>query len=371
MSLCHGWGSSHPVRALLLLLALALGGAAVLHGPAALHATPRASTETMAHYTAGWNIVSVPTGTSIDDAVGPLLTASPALDGYLSEAHDETIGGRAAWAFFANDTDIALGPTAAVFTQVHLRADKFAMIGNPSSTQTLTIRGADLAYSYDPQKGYQPATQLDPGQGAFVLSHTGGWVSVGDPPSAAFAAQMQSIQDGFTNDAADPSTFGQIPALAEMLISNRQFDAVQTTIDDSRAAFSDGLAKEQAATQPQLTTLQLSSTVSVRESLAEAQDDVAAGTPDLADAALSAARTQAQASEDEAAMIARGNQPEATPTPTPSASYLATTYTPQSLARYGNLCTASVPALSLALAPSPQLLALVVATLNNQPPPSS
>jgi hypothetical protein len=352
----------------LLLTALACG--ASIGGNRAAHAAARA-TGTTVHYGSGWNIVSVPTGTTITGASGSLLSASPAVDGYLDEASNTAIGGRAYWAFFPTATDIPLGPTAATYTQLHLRADHFALIGNPSTTQTLPINGADAAFTYDPQLGYQQTTQLQPGQGAFVLSHAGGWVSVGTPPSQSVLGPLQSMQDELTNNAADPTTFGMIPALAASLLSNRQYDAVQGSMDDLRAAFADGLAVEKAATQPALTATQFNNLASMRSSLAEAQNDVSAGTPELADAAIQRAQTQAQSTEDEAAKIARTSDAKATSSSALLSRYFDATYTPQSLARYGDLCTATVPALALNLAPTPQFIDLVVATLNNQPPPSS
>ena len=361
--------AAHALFAVPLLIA-ALAGAGTLGGRQALLAATRAAGTTV-HYGSGWNIVSVPTGTHLPGASGSLLAASPAVDDYLSEGLDEAIGGRAYWAFFPTPTDVTLGPTAAGFTQMHLRPDHFALIGNPSTTQTLPINGADFAYSYDPQLGYQPVTQLEPGQGAFVLSHAGGWVSVGAPPSQAVVGQLQSLQDGLTKDAADPTTFGMIPTLSASLVAERQYDTVQTSMDDLRAAFTDGLAVEKAASQPALTAQQFNNVATVRTSLAEAQSDVSAGSPDLADAAVARAQSQAQATEDEAAQIARAQGATATPSSGVLTSYLQATYTPQSLARYGNLCNATVPALALNLAPTPQFIGLVVATLNNQPPPSS
>jgi hypothetical protein len=103
--------------------------------------------------------------------------------------------------------------------------------------------------------------------------------------------------------------------------------------------------------------------------LAQEQGAAAAGNLGAADAAINQAKLSAQASEDEAATIAR-KQGSSTASTGMLLRYLDTGYTPQSLARYGNLCTATVPALALALAPTDQFGALVVAVLNNQPIPA-
>lgn len=324
-----------------------------------------------AHYTSGWNLVAAPTGTALSGVAGTLLGLGSVSDGYTEVARSGLVGGRAVWAYFPAATDVPLGATAATYTQMVLPPDHFALIGNPSTTVTLPIRGADIALSYDAASGYQPVTQLKVGQGAFVLSHSGGVVSVGAAPSEAITAQLRQLQGSLTDDAANVATFGMVPAFANELLTMRNYAVVQGAMDDLRSAFADGLLKESAATQPQLTPAQLSSTVAVRESLAQAQNAATAGDMTGADAALAQARMSAEASENDAATVARMQASSTSPSTGALLHYLDAGYTPQSLARYGNLCTATVPALALNLAPTMQFGALVVAVLTNQPVPAS
>jgi hypothetical protein len=51
------------------------------------------------------------------------------------------------------------------------------MIGNPFSG-AVTVTGADAVYTYSSTDGYQPATALQPGQGAFAYSVAGGAISM-------------------------------------------------------------------------------------------------------------------------------------------------------------------------------------------------
>lgn len=105
-----------PSRLLLtfaVLLCAMLAGAVGLRYPDPSHAATRATPGMTVHYGAGWNIVAEPTGTNLVAAVGPLFAVSPAVDGYISEAHDEVLGGRAVMAYFAQGVDVALGSTAA------------------------------------------------------------------------------------------------------------------------------------------------------------------------------------------------------------------------------------------------------------------
>lgn len=59
-------------------------------------------------------------------------------------------------------------------------AGQWVMLGNPSATQTLTVRGADAVFRFDPAaNGYISTDSLAPGQGAWVLSSAGGTVTIG------------------------------------------------------------------------------------------------------------------------------------------------------------------------------------------------
>src|SRR5262249_30116330 len=148
---------------------------------------------------------------------------------------------------------LTLGPTTARFTRVLAQADRWVLVGNPSSTMTLPIRGADSAMMYAGDNNYQPVNELQPGQGAWVMRHTAGDVTVGDAPSSAQRTQVRRLQQGPAQNAADSSNFAAIPAVAGELIGNHAYDQVQEAMDDLRSSFQDGLRLAHAADTPALT----------------------------------------------------------------------------------------------------------------------
>lgn len=357
----------HPAA---LVAALMIAALALIGAPANGGQTPRARAEgTVVRYKAGWNLVAAPSGTNLDQAAAQVYAYGPASEAYQAISRNQVIGGRAVWAFFAKDTDVTLGQTAATFTRLILPAGRLAMIGNPSATDTLTLSGADMALAYDTAQGaYVPVTELRPGQGAWVLRRDVGDVALGRPSNAQAAEAIRKIQAGLTQDAADVSNFAAIPAVAEGMIAARQYDLVQTATDDIRAAFADGLLLERAAEQPQLSDLQLAGAVSSREAVARAKAKTVAGDLAGADADIEAARRAATAAAENAETLARAQGSGQSVEPlTAELSYAA--YTPASLARYGKLCDAATLALALNLPPSSEFVGLVVAVLNNQPLP--
>ncbi len=355
--------SARPARCSLLLV---LSAVLLWATPATPTPHARAAGQTV-HYAAGWHLVAAPSGSDLGAQPGSLYAYGPASAGYQPIAPADTIGGRGYWAYFGTDTDVTLDATPATYTRLLLPADHFAIIGNPSATQTLPISGADVAFSYDTLRGYTPVSELAPGQAAFVLSAAAADVTVGKPSSPAGAEAIRALQAGLTRDAADVSSFGKLPGVAEALLNSRDYALVQTAQDDTRAAFADGLLLEHAAAPPTLTAVQLDAGRRVRRALAQAQAEVGAGNSAGADQQISTARSAAQTAEDDAAATARVADATDQVVPAPRAD--TPSYTPRSLARYGNLCNATVFALGLALPPSDAFVALVVATLTNQPPP--
>ncbi|MGI8549970.1 MAG: hypothetical protein ACR2PL_04100, partial [Dehalococcoidia bacterium] len=64
---------------------------------------------------------------------------------------------------------------------------RYVMIGNPSATQSARVTGATVVYTYDPINKYRETTTLQPYQGAWAFSSTGGTITVtpGDASAAA------------------------------------------------------------------------------------------------------------------------------------------------------------------------------------------
>lgn len=133
-----------------------------------------------ATYQPGWNLVGAPAGTTYTQAANPLYNFPAGATAYVSVPNTQAVaGGQGYWAYFGQTTTVALTGSSSSSGSVSAPAGQYVMIGNPSATQTLTIHGADVSYTFNPAtNGYVAATTLTPGQGAWVLSNAGGTVTV-------------------------------------------------------------------------------------------------------------------------------------------------------------------------------------------------
>jgi len=132
-------------------------------------------------YQPGWNLVGGPQGQTFTQALNPLYTFQAGDTNYETVPNTQGIvGGRGYWAYFTTTTTVTLSGTSSSTGSVYAPPGQYVMIGNPSATQTLTIRGADAAFAWDPAGNqYVPVTTLQPGQGAWVISLNGGTITVG------------------------------------------------------------------------------------------------------------------------------------------------------------------------------------------------
>lgn len=128
---------------------------------------------------ASWNLVGGPTGTVLG-ASGPLYSLGAGDSAYVSSPADAPItGGRGYWAYFAAATSVRLNGAGESSTTVQAPAGQWLMVGNPSGSQAVSIRGADEALAWDAAAGsYRSVTQLAIGQGAWVLSLSGGPITL-------------------------------------------------------------------------------------------------------------------------------------------------------------------------------------------------
>jgi PKD repeat protein len=133
------------------------------------------------NYAAGWNIVAGPANTVVTGNLGPLYTYQPGNINYqpLSNGAALTVG-QGYWAFFDAPATSSIPFVGPQTISVNLPARQWVMVGNPGST-TATVSGADIVYAYATGPGYQAATILLPGQGAWAISLNGGIAIISNP----------------------------------------------------------------------------------------------------------------------------------------------------------------------------------------------
>lgn len=131
-------------------------------------------------YPTGWNIVAGATGQTFPGAAGPLYTFQTGDTNYETLPQGSPISaGRGYWAFFNGPTNVALIASSQSSITVNAPAGQFIMVGNPSQTQTMTVRGADVVYLFDPTaNNYVASTVLPPGKGAWVFSEAGATITI-------------------------------------------------------------------------------------------------------------------------------------------------------------------------------------------------
>lgn len=126
-------------------------------------------------YQPGWNIVAAQTGASIAGASLPLYTFQNGDTVYRTAS--TTQAGLGYWAYFNSPSTVTVPFTGPQTITKALQPSQFVMIGN-SSSSLATVSGADVVYAYSATSGYQMATTLQPGQGAWALSYSGANVTI-------------------------------------------------------------------------------------------------------------------------------------------------------------------------------------------------
>jgi hypothetical protein len=328
--------TSAGVLALLVLLSLCLA-----HGAAGWAQVPGSTV----HYSAGWNLVAAPTGSVLDKALPPYFAYGPTGNAYLPVGPGAIVGGRAVWAFFPTDVDVPLARTAADSTRVQAPADRWVLLGDPSTTTPLAIVGADAALGYSATQGYVPVSAVQPGQGVWVLRHTAGPIRLANATATSFEQRLSGLQTALTADPTGQLSYDQATALGGELIAARDYAAIQDAADDLQVTVTDGLLEQGATALPAPSSLQLGAAATVREALAGAQAATAAGDTATADGLVEQAKQAAKASADDAVSLARG-QGDAAVVGYASAG-TRTTATPATLSAFGALIRAGM--LSVAL----------------------
>src|SRR5579884_1007566 len=120
--------STAGVRLLFALaLIAALGLLAVDNSATQISARTWQSEGTAVRYKAGWNLVAAPTATELTGAVGTQYAYGADGTGYTPVRAGEIVGGRSVWAYFATDTTLQLGPTAAAFTRILAQPNQWVL----------------------------------------------------------------------------------------------------------------------------------------------------------------------------------------------------------------------------------------------------
>ena len=165
-----------PTTALLLslvLVALAAGG----------ERSARAQTIAAPGYLiipSGWNLISLASTSSLylPSAADTLYTLQPGDSSYRVSGWQALTLGYGYWAEFDANTAVRLPPSSVDTYSVDVPAGTWVMVGNPSTSSSARVTGADRSLVYSPLTGYRDDTLLPVGYGAFVLSERGGRVTV-------------------------------------------------------------------------------------------------------------------------------------------------------------------------------------------------
>jgi len=129
-------------------------------------------------YNTGWNIVGGPSGTVVTGNNGPLYTYQAGDTNYEQVPSGSPLTApRGYWAYFNSATTSTLATVSSQSLVVSAPVGAWFMIGNPGNTSA-TVSGADIAYTYSVGPGYQAATILNPGQGAWAWSWTGAQITI-------------------------------------------------------------------------------------------------------------------------------------------------------------------------------------------------
>jgi hypothetical protein len=176
-----------------LVFAALLGLAIVVTG--ASNIARAQSAGATVNYPAGTSLVSGPPGSNFSAVDGPLSTLQSGDQSYESvQPSTGTTTGFGYWAQFDAPASVQLGAGSPAPYSAPASAGQWILIGDPSGTLPATVTGAGAVYTYSSASGYQPTTQLQPGQGAWALGGSGGAITVTPLTAAAQPAATATTQ---------------------------------------------------------------------------------------------------------------------------------------------------------------------------------
>lgn len=178
-------------------------------------------------YSSGWNLVAGPRGTILTGAAGSLFTFQGTDSSYESFPATTPLQPLLGyWAFFPTSATLTLSPAVPQTTTTSLLSlprNHYVMIGNPF-TVPITLSGADQILVYNAAQGQYVATAtLQPGQGAWAFSQSGGTltaatlgaVATATPPPAPTATPSTGLQltlvQSYPQGAVPPGAAGSPP----------------------------------------------------------------------------------------------------------------------------------------------------------------
>jgi hypothetical protein len=135
-----------------------------------------------------------PEGAHLVGATDPIYTLRPGDAAYQSlPANSALKRGWGYWAYFAQSGSLDLtGATDTTQPAVTSPNGQWVMAGDPSGQAAAAISGADIAYTCSPSAGYQAATSLTVGQGAWVIAARPVTITAGPAPAATASPSPSS-----------------------------------------------------------------------------------------------------------------------------------------------------------------------------------
>lgn len=152
------------------------------------------------NYPAGWSMVAFPPGTDLSGVPGLLYTLQPSDQNYQTSSPSQgTTSGLGYWVYFSSPTIVMLAPGSNPSMQVNAPAGEWVMAGDPSGTVPARVTGATYVFLYNTSGGaYVQDATLQPGEGAWVYSTTGGTIQLTTAPSPQSCGTVSSSGSGPT-----------------------------------------------------------------------------------------------------------------------------------------------------------------------------
>jgi PKD domain-containing protein len=128
----------------------------------------------MVNLPAGWNLIALPPNSTLPGPLAAPYTYGPNDSAYVQVQNVPS--GVGVWQFLNAPSTLSISRGSPQTATVQLPPGHWVMIGNPGSFPA-TVKGADTVYIYDGST-YKATTTLEPGQGAWAISLSGGTATI-------------------------------------------------------------------------------------------------------------------------------------------------------------------------------------------------